>query len=130
MLLENAYDRGDEMDADKNGVMVANKAGYSPVGLGEFLTRLAERNKGLKDRSGLFASHPETQARLDALSKVVAGEKSPAAATVAPRFHQAIAYKPVPVTQIAAAPEGAAPAKADAKAEDPSLRAASSGCRG
>jgi hypothetical protein len=97
MVFENAYDRGDEMDADKNGVLLANRAGYSPAGLGAFLTRLADRNKGLTDRSGLFASHPEAKARIDGLAKVISAEKLTATATVASRFHQAINYTPVAV---------------------------------
>lgn len=116
MLLENAYDRSDEMDADKTGVAVAGGVGYAGSGLGAFLSRLAERNKNLKDRSGLFASHPETQARLDALAKL----KPQGAATVAPRFHAAIGYTPVPVTQVATTTAGSEPAAAPAapKAEE------------
>ena len=71
ILLENNFDRGDEMEADKIGVTLANGAGYSPAGMSAFLTRLADRNKALKERSGIFASHPETKARIDALAKVV-----------------------------------------------------------
>ena len=108
MVLENAFDRGEEMDADKNGVALANTVGYAPTGLGAFLTRLADRNKDLKDRSGLFASHPDTKARLDGLAKVITSDKLAATATVAPRFHQAILYKPVPVSQIATAISGSA----------------------
>jgi hypothetical protein len=81
--------------------MLANKVGYSPTGLGAFLARLEERDKGLTDRSGLFASHPETKARLDGLTKVIAADSLMAAATVAPRFRQNIPYKAVPVTQMA-----------------------------
>jgi predicted Zn-dependent protease len=117
MLLENAYDRGDEMDADKRGVALAGGVGYASGGLGQFLTRLEDRNKNLKDRSGLFASHPETQARLDALAKITAGLKG--TATVAPRFHAAITYQPVPVTQVAGGSPAAAPAAAPAKADEP-----------
>jgi predicted Zn-dependent protease len=115
MILENKFDRGDEMDADKNGVTLANAAGYAPNGLSAFLNRLSERNKDLKDRSGLFASHPETKARLDGLGKVIASAKLTAAATVAARFRQAINYKPVPVTQIATAADGSAAAPAEPK---------------
>ncbi len=104
------------MDADKNGVLLAASVGYAPTGLSAFLERLAQRDKALKDRSGLFASHPETQARLDAMSKLLAARKLTAGATVAPRFHAAIAYKPVPVDQLATAPaSGAAPTKTEAK---------------
>jgi len=110
ILLENNFDRGDEMDADKTGVTLASGAGYSPSGLGAFLTRLADRNKALKDRSGLFASHPETKARLDGLTKVITAAKLTASATVASRYAQSIAYKPIPVDSVAQT-TGAEPTK-------------------
>ena len=98
ILLENNFDRGDEMEADKIGVTLANGAGYSPAGLGAFLTRLADRNKALKERSGMFASHPETKARIDALAKVVSGGKLTSTATVNARYTQSISYTPVPIS--------------------------------
>jgi predicted Zn-dependent protease len=100
ILLENNFDRGDEMEADKVGVTLANGAGYSPAGLSAFLTRLSNRNKALKERSGIFASHPETKARVDGLAKVVTSGKLASAATVAARYKQAISYTPVPVTAV------------------------------
>ena len=100
MTLENSYDRGDEMDADKTGVVLANKAGYAPTGLSAFLTRLAERNKGLTDRSGIFASHPETKARLDAITKIINGQKLTSMAMVQARYSQSIKYKPVAVDNV------------------------------
>jgi beta-barrel assembly-enhancing protease len=100
-VLENAYDRGDEEAADRIGITLANKSGYAPTGLSAFLTRLSDRNKGLKERSGMFASHPETQGRLDALKKTIASAKLTAAAMVAPRYTAAITYKPVAVTAVA-----------------------------
>jgi len=98
ILLENNFDRGDEMEADKIGVTLANGAGYSPAGLTAFLTRLADRNKALKDRSGIFASHPETKARIDALAKVVSTGPLAATATVNARYAQSISYTPTPIT--------------------------------
>jgi predicted Zn-dependent protease len=103
MLLENKYDRKDEMDADEKGVVLANRVGYAPGGLGAFLTRLADRNKGLKEPSGLFASHPETQARVDGLARVIAANKLTAPATVAARYHENVSYKPIAVDAMAAA---------------------------
>lgn len=97
ILLENNFDRGDEMDADRVGVALANGAGYAPNGLSAFLTRLADRNKGLKERSGIFASHPETKARIDGLAKVIATGKLASAATVSARYHESISYTPLPV---------------------------------
>ena len=83
---QNSFDRKDETGADELGVKLANSVGYAPNGLSAFLTRLSDRNKDLKDPSGLFASHPETQARLDALKKTIASSKLNATATVAPRY--------------------------------------------
>ena len=60
MVLENSFDRGDELDADRVGVQLAQRAGYA-AGLGDFLARLDERNKDQAERNGLFASHPETK---------------------------------------------------------------------
>ena len=100
ILLENNFDRGDETAADTIGVTLANGAGYAPTGLTAFLVRLADRNKGLKERSGIFASHPETKARMDALAKVVTSGKLTASATVAARYGQSIRYTPVPVAAV------------------------------
>jgi predicted Zn-dependent protease len=106
-VLENSFDRGDEIAADRIGITLANKVGYAPQGLAAFLTRLADRNKDLKERSGMFASHPEAKARLDDLARTISGAKLTAAALVAPRYGQSITFTSVPVTavkQAAAAP--------------------------
>ena len=117
LTLENAFDRGDEEAADKTGLIIANKASYSPTGLPTFLTKLAERNKGLKERSGVFASHPETMGRIETMKKVISAEKLTASAMVAPRYTSTITFKPVPVNQIA---QVAPPTPSSgAKAEEP-----------
>jgi predicted Zn-dependent protease len=107
MILENSWDRGDETESDRIGITLANKAGYAPTGLAAFLTRLAERNKDLAERSGMFASHPEAKARLSELSKTISSAKLTASALVAARYTQAITYTPVAV---GAVPQGAPPA--------------------
>jgi beta-barrel assembly-enhancing protease len=101
LLLENAYDRDDEDHADQEGIALANKAGYAPAGLGAFLGRLAERNKSLTDKSGLFSSHPAVKARIDGLAKTISSQKLTAAALVAARYDQNINFTLVPVGQIA-----------------------------
>ncbi len=100
MVLENHYDRTQEKDADRLGVTLANKVGYSPNGLGTFLTNLAARDKDVKEPSGLFASHPETQDRVDTLAKLIAAQKLSATAMVAARYHSSIAFKPAAVGAI------------------------------
>lgn len=108
-VLENAYDRGDEIAADKNGIALADAAGYAPGGLADFLTRLADRNKNLKDRSGMFASHPETDARLAAMKKQIAADKLDAKAQVTARYTSNISFKPASIEGVpvvaSAAPE-------------------------
>jgi predicted Zn-dependent protease len=111
IILENNFDRGDEMEADKVGVTLANAVGYRPTGLSAFLTRLADRYKDAKERSGVFASHPETKARLDGISSVVSAGKLTAAATVAPRYSETITFTLVAVADVAqVAPPTAPPA--------------------
>jgi predicted Zn-dependent protease len=105
MVLENAFDRGDEMDADKVSVTLTAKLGYTPASLAEFLTRLDERNKDQPARNGLFASHPETRERIEKIRQL-AGSR-PAAAVEA-RYHQNVKYEATPITQIAAVQEGTA----------------------
>jgi predicted Zn-dependent protease len=113
MTLENKFDRDDEKQADEIGMTLAGQAGYAPTGLSAFLTRLAERNKDQKERSGIFASHQETKARLSDISKFIAATKLTAAHLVAARFSSNISYKPVPISavaQVAPPTPGAAPA--------------------
>ena len=105
MVLENTFDRGDELDADKVSVALTQKAGYAPGTLAEFLTRLDDRNKDQPARNGLFASHPETKERIDAIRKL-AGAKT--GATVEARYKENIKYEPTPVTAIATVEDGPA----------------------
>jgi hypothetical protein len=114
VLLENNFDRNDETAADRIGVTLSNGVGYSPAGLGGFLNRLAERNKNLTERSGPFASHPETKARLDAVDRTIKSNKLMATATVRARYATSVPFKPVPVSSVAqvAPPSGAAKAPA------------------
>lgn len=105
MVLENAFDRGDEIDADKAAVQYALKAGYAPATLADFLTRLDDRNKNQPERNGLFASHPETKERIDRIRQS-AGTKAGAAGDG--RYKQNIKYTAVPITSIAAVEGGAA----------------------
>jgi predicted Zn-dependent protease len=100
-LLENAYDREDEHQSDEVGARLANTLGYAPSGVGAFLTRLSERNKDLKEPSGIHASHPATKARVDRLAKQIKSEKLTATATVAARYKANISYTPVAVTAVA-----------------------------
>ena len=101
-IVEKGFDRGDEEDADENGIRLANKVGYNPSGLGAFLTKLMERNKAQTDeRNGLFASHPETKGRISDLGKQIRSEKLNATAMVQPRYASHITWDVKPISEVA-----------------------------
>ena len=80
------------------------KAGYAPGTLASFLARLDDRNKDQPAQNGLFASHPATKERIDAIRKM-AGAKTGAAGEA--RYKENIKYQPTPVTAIATVEDGA-----------------------
>ena len=102
-IVERGFDRGDERDADEEGARIANKAGYSPAGLGTFLEKLIERNKGLggSKPNGLFSTHPDTQARIDELKQQIKSEKLSASAIGTARYAANVKYDAKPVAAVA-----------------------------
>jgi len=116
MILENNFDRGDELDADKVGVELAAKSGYKAASLGDFLERLDERNKDQAQRNGLFASHPETKERIDKVRKQAAS--SSAGAIVEARFKSNVKYQVTPLDAIAVGKDGAAATPPPAESKD------------
>jgi predicted Zn-dependent protease len=120
------FGRADELEADQKGIRLANSVGYAPGGLGEFLKRLSDRNKGSSAKQGLFASHPEMQERLDKLSKQIASEHLASTATLQDRYRKFISYTATPQSEIATVTGGAAgltgggeTKKDDAKKDEP-----------
>jgi hypothetical protein len=116
LTIENAWSSGDEEDSDAAGVALANSVGYSPGALSAFLARLADRNKGLSDRNGLFASHPQTKNRIEAINSLISEEPLSAKALVLPRYTQSVKYRSVALNQL---PQTAAPTATEARAEPP-----------
>ncbi len=107
-LVMAGFGRKEELESDRLGIALANKVGYSPSGLDEFLHRLADRNKNSSEKQGLFASHPEMQERFDKLEAQVKSEKLNASALLADRFKANVTYKPVAITEIPTVVGGAA----------------------
>jgi predicted Zn-dependent protease len=110
-IVERGFDRADENEADSEGIRLANKVGYNPAGLSTFLTKLMERNKGESERNGLFASHPETQDRIEKIAKQIKTEKLAATAMVAERYTSTITFDAkalAEVTVVAAGTRGVA----------------------
>ena len=101
-IVERGFDRGDEDEADQEGLRLANKAGYNPAALGSFLGKLMERNKGLSGSkpNGLFATHPETEARIDKQGKQIKAEKLAGTAMGQARYAASVKYDAKPRTEI------------------------------
>lgn len=133
-VIENSFDRGDEMESDKVGVAATNEVGYAPSGLSTFLQTLADRNKGATEKRGLFASHPDIEARIKRIDRQIEDDKLTATATVEARYTRYISYEATAQADIAMVEPGAAglaggsgePAKAEeakeAEKEEPKKR--------
>jgi hypothetical protein len=99
-IISNAFDRDDEIEADRVGIGLANKAGYSPHGLSEVLERLQERNRDQDQPNGLFASHPLVKDRIANIASAITEGKLAASATVAPRYGKHITFTAKPIADI------------------------------
>ncbi len=107
-IVMSGFGRNEELESDREGVRLANRVGYSPKGLGQFLTRLSERNKASTQKQGLFASHPEMKERLDKLGAQITAEKLASTATLEDRYRKNVSYQPKPQSEIVAVVPGAA----------------------
>jgi predicted Zn-dependent protease len=101
-VVERGFDRGDEDDADQEGLRLANKVGYNPAALGFFLAKLMDRNKGLAGTkpNGLFSTHPDTQARMDKQARQIKAEKLAGTALGKARYAANVKYDAKPRTAI------------------------------
>lgn len=106
IVINNKFDRGDENDADKVGITLANKVGYAPKGLADFLTHVALRNKGREEPNGLFASHPQIKDRLQRIAGIIRADGLSSSATVDARYGANIRFDAKPVAEIAEAADG------------------------
>jgi predicted Zn-dependent protease len=102
-IVEKGFDRGDENDADQEGVRLANKAGYNPAGLTSFLQKLMDRNKDYKGSkpNGLFATHPDTRDRISKVTKQIKTEKLASTAMGEARYVSNVKIEAKPVTAVA-----------------------------
>ncbi len=103
------FGRAEELESDQVGVRFAAACGYTPQGLPGFLQTLKAQNESNSAKAGLFASHPETQERIDKLQAQIKTEKlaEQANAVLAERLHQFIKYQLEKPSQAEASVEGA-----------------------
>ena len=123
-IVEKGWDRGDEDDADQEGVRLANKVGYNPAGLTSFLQKLMDRNKDYKGSkpNGLFATHPDTRDRISKVTKQIKTENLASTATGAARYAATVKFEAKPVTAVAISTsdaKGVAGAGSTATKEEP-----------
>lgn len=105
-ILENAFSRGDEHSSDAKGAELASQAGYAPSSLATVLEKLAARNAGASEPSGMFASHPVIEERLTNLAQAIQSRKLQADATVAARYASHVSWDAKPVGELALVPAG------------------------
>jgi predicted Zn-dependent protease len=118
IVFENSFNRDDELESDKVGLQLANKAGYSPSGLTDFLTHLSERNKDRKEPNGLFASHPLLKERIEKNGKTAKEGKLTATASVQARYASTVKVEAKPMAAIVTVTPGARGVTADAGSKE------------
>jgi len=69
-LYASGLDQGDEFAADRNGIIIAARAGYDPLGLVYLLTTLDSVGASEPRTQLMFATHPPTRERIDRLASV------------------------------------------------------------
>jgi predicted Zn-dependent protease len=117
-VFEGQWSQADENDADKGGVVYANKAGYDPHGLATALEKVDARNASSTGHNGWFASHPDTKARIDKVTKQISSEKLTAKALVDARYKQHVTFDAKPVNEIPTVEAGASGLASGEKKKD------------
>jgi len=78
-LMTKGLDKGSEFEADRDGVVIAARAGYDSSGLITVLTKLSDRRSEDEKMSLLFQTHPTPDMRIDQLSLAFSPELEAAA---------------------------------------------------
>ena len=117
-VLDSAYSRDDESEADKIGVQVSNKTGYAPHGLADALQKVADRNASRTEPNGVFVSHPVIKDRIASIENEIKSDKLTATAIAASRYKENITFDAKPITEISTDVEGAAGLAAGDKKKD------------
>jgi predicted Zn-dependent protease len=99
-VINNAFDRDDEIESDRVGIALASKAGYSPVALASVLQRLEDRNRSQEQPNGMFASHPLIRDRVANIGRVAKEQRLTGSATVASRYARYVTFDARPLGDI------------------------------
>jgi beta-barrel assembly-enhancing protease len=69
-LIANSYSRSEEFEADRHGVEILRRAGYSKEVMIDTLTWVMRTSKDGGGGGGFLSTHPATEDRIDALRKL------------------------------------------------------------
>jgi hypothetical protein len=106
-VLARGLDKSAEFEADRIGVVLAARAGYSPYGLVEVLHLLAARSAEDSSLALLFKTHPAPGERLTQLGDALAPRVAVLPAGLEPAIRQVDPKTPPPAAAKPAAVEGA-----------------------
>lgn len=70
-LYSKGLDKGDEYDADVEGMLLAARAGYNPFGLPLVLHNMGKIGNSGNSLTALLSSHPHLNARLDSIQNTI-----------------------------------------------------------
>jgi beta-barrel assembly-enhancing protease len=112
------FGRTEELESDKVGVRISARSNYDAEGLVRFLQVLKARNSDRSAKAGLFASHPETEERIDKLHAQIQTEKLAGSARMPERLTQFVKYEVKTPTAEEQAVEGARGVAGAQKKED------------
>jgi len=95
-IMLRGLDKDDEFEADRMGVVIAARAGYSPYGLPSVIQMLQASNPKDSDLAQMFETHPDSGARLDALDRAMGSrlDKFARQPQIAERYAGAMRAKP------------------------------------
>ena len=90
-LIARGLDKSSEFEADRDGVVIAARAGYDSSALITVMERLAALKPGQADTALLFSTHPSPESRIEALTNAATPEVEAAAtpSAAAPRIKAA-----------------------------------------
>jgi predicted Zn-dependent protease len=106
-VLARGLDKSAEFEADRIGIVLAARAGYSPYGLVEVLHKLAARGASDASLALLFQTHPAPGDRLTELGNVLAPRAAQLPTGKEPALRQVRADLPPPPVSKPAPVEGA-----------------------
>jgi len=82
-LIARGLDKASEFEADRDGMVIAARAGYDSSGLIAVMERLKALKSGEADTALLFSTHPSPAARIEALTAAATPQIEAAATTSA-----------------------------------------------